>query len=731
MSLEDGTAIRVAYTLRKGSLDGPVVERVSTFDFILGDQTVNDGIDELARSLPIGPTRRATVPAAFDMAQTGIKTEPSYLELSRLPRSRGKHLNRISQRGSCSEPIVSNEPLLCNPAREAHPDSPPLVSSTFLHRRDLISRLRGGFARSQGRSIVALGPGHCSCRLAASSMTASNPNPTLEPRLLTFKIVCNIGDASPRDALEHWLDYVWEEGGNLPGVVAVPLAKDTDGTLGFGEGRLIEKLLLPSPVKERLVSIDRIGCTVKYAVSNAGLLTYQVSEHHAIVTFARNAEAELELCWTVRIRPLPGWEAIVKSFTEASVSAVARNFQSHRPVSRVGIFQLPDPDEQTSINWGAPSGFRSRWLADREGNVESNVEDEGEGTVASTVKDDVEGDVDGNIEGNTEGNIEGNVEGGGDGDSVMATSLKTWSPMRPSRSKMQLDCFDRRATLVTACATTLLSLVQRASQVANAQEVETIPALISPSRSLLLEAASAISPLDAIDWNVSSLERSSIDIQPSPRSLVCEIPRRLSPIAQVPKRRGLNAERMSDAINDGLREQAWFVTGRGLPAYFSDTFTFSDPDGSIAGYEAYCRQVRRLFDQQSARCEVICCSVTAPNTITVVWRARYGDLKSPAKEFQEPVRRRSTHQRVLARAGTSGKINLGSLSIELKPYVVTTTLQTDPTDGLVVSQRDDFDFDGPSLLAYQLPPLRPLLRAAPTANELRQMCDFDTCHLAN
>mmetsp|Transcript_23510 Transcript_23510/g.60081 ORF Transcript_23510/g.60081 Transcript_23510/m.60081 type:complete len:134 (+) Transcript_23510:1812-2213(+) len=90
---------------------------------------------------------------------------------------------------------------------------------------------------------------------------------------------------------------------------------------------------------------------------------------------------------------------------------------------------------------------------------------------------------------------------------------------------------------------------------------------------------------------------------------------------------------MSDAINDGLREQAWFVTGRGLPAYFSDTFTFSDPDGSIAGYEAYCRQVRRLFDQQSARCEVICCSVTAPNTITVVWRARYGDLKSPAKEF--------------------------------------------------------------------------------------------------
>lgn len=111
--------------------------------------------------------------------------------------------------------------------------------------------------------------------------------------------------------------------------------------------------------------------------------------------------------------------------------------------------------------------------------------------------------------------------------------------------------------------------------------------------------------------------------------------------------------------------------------------------------------MRRLFDQASARCEVICCSVTSAQTITVLWR-------------------------------NSGRVNLGPLGVELKPYLVTTTLTTDPADGLIVSQRDEFASDGLGLLLYQLPLLRPLAGPpAPSADELRLRCDFRTCGLTS
>jgi hypothetical protein len=167
-----------------------------------------------------------------------------------------------------------------------------------------------------------------------------------------------------------------------------------------------------------------------------------------------------------------------------------------------------------------------------------------------------------------------------------------------------------------------------------------------------------------------------------------------------PKKRGLNPEQMADAINDGLREREWFVTGKGLPEFYSDNFSFSDPQVSLMGYEQYCRQVRRLFDQETARCEVVCCSVTAPDTITVLWR-------------------------------NSGRVNIGPVGVMLKPYVVTTQLKMDPNDGnLIVSQVDDFNSDGAGLLLYQIPFLRPLA-GAPAANVdvLRTRCDFYTCKL--
>lgn len=242
---------------------------------------------------------------------------------------------------------------------------------------------------------------------------------------------------------------------------------------------------------------------------------------------------------------------------------------------------------------------------------------------------------------------------------LLATSLH----VRAMRLRLE------RRTLLAAAASTC-SCTPLVSQIAHAaaEEVQAKSAAIDVSKRLLLGADLASttpdSVLDLIAWDA-------------------------------PKRRGLNTEQMGGAVNDGLREREWFVTGRGLPQLFSDDFRFSDPDVSLQGFENYCRQVRRLFDQDTSRCEVVCCAVTAPHTLTVVWR-------------------------------NSGKVNLGPLGVELKPYLVTTTLKTSPADGLIVSQVDDFVADGAGLALYQVPLLRSLTApAAPRAEELRRR--FTTC----
>ena len=230
---------------------------------------------------------------------------------------------------------------------------------------------------------------------------------------------------------------------------------------------------------------------------------------------------------------------------------------------------------------------------------------------------------------------------------------------------MHSACSRRALTIAAACAATLPY-----RRPAAAVEVETKSPFITLFKNLLPDdsptVAAPSSPLDSIEWDAQ-------------------------------KRRGLSTERMAEALSDGLIEREWFVTGKGLPQLFSDSFTFSDPDVSLAGFEPYCRQVRRLFDQETARAELVCCSVTAPNTITVLWR-------------------------------NAGKVTLGPLKIELKPYLVTTTLRTDPADGLVVSQVDDFVADGLGLLLYQVPLLRPLTSpAVASVDVLKTQCDFTSC----
>ena len=164
-----------------------------------------------------------------------------------------------------------------------------------------------------------------------------------------------------------------------------------------------------------------------------------------------------------------------------------------------------------------------------------------------------------------------------------------------------------------------------------------------------------------------------------------------------PKARGLSTEQMAGRIDTGLRERGWFVTGRGMPELFSDSFRFSDPDVQLDGYEPYCRQVRRLFNQETSAMEVVCAAATGPRAITVVWRL-------------------------------SGGVNLGAFGVAIKPYVVTTTLETD-ADGLVSAQEDHFSIPGYDiLLSALLPPLRPLLQPeAPPVSVLASRYDPLTC----
>ena len=86
-----------------------------------------------------------------------------------------------------------------------------------------------------------------------------------------LEVVANIGDPSPREALDAWLENVWTDGEGLP-AFSVPLRRDRDGLV-------TDRLLAPSVVCERLLQVDRLSCSVVYEVSNPGLLTCATSHN--------------------------------------------------------------------------------------------------------------------------------------------------------------------------------------------------------------------------------------------------------------------------------------------------------------------------------------------------------------------------------------------------------------------------------------------------------------------
>lgn len=138
-----------------------------------------------------------------------------------------------------------------------------------------------------------------------------------------------------------------------------------------------------------------------------------------------------------------------------------------------------------------------------------------------------------------------------------------------------------------------------------------------------------------------------------------------------PKATGLTTDEMARRIDAGLRRECWFVTGRSTPELFADSFSFSDPQVALKGIEEYSRGVRSFYKQGSARGEIVCTAVTAPDVVTVVWR-------------------------------NYGTVNIGP-GFDLAPYIVTTTLRTSAKDGgLIVEQEDAFEVNNAALIKYNL-----------------------------
>ncbi|CAM9722629.1 unnamed protein product [Sphacelaria rigidula] len=131
---------------------------------------------------------------------------------------------------------------------------------------------------------------------------------------------------------------------------------------------------------------------------------------------------------------------------------------------------------------------------------------------------------------------------------------------------------------------------------------------------------------------------------------------------------------MAAAVDEGLTRNGWFVTGRMDASLFSDDFFFEDPNVSLRGVGTYAEGVAKLFDQEeSSRCDVIS-SEADGERIVVRWRL-------------------------------AGRLNLPT-NPPIKPYVVTTTFERD-ADGLLSTQKDEFDIAGWDILLHAVFPGHP------------------------
>ena len=151
-----------------------------------------------------------------------------------------------------------------------------------------------------------------------------------------------------------------------------------------------------------------------------------------------------------------------------------------------------------------------------------------------------------------------------------------------------------------------------------------------------------------------------------------------------------------ESMIPSVKHPGW-STGLGNPSYFSDGFVYNQStnddteDGGanvrIQGYETYCRWVNnnRYSQDTKPQCDLICCSVTGPLTITALWRLDYAASSSRGRSSVDDNKRS-------------------------KVYLSTFTTSKEQ-DGLVISQNDKV------LIA----------KNAPSGDELRARCNWYTC----
>ena len=122
---------------------------------------------------------------------------------------------------------------------------------------------------------------------------------------------------------------------------------------------------------------------------------------------------------------------------------------------------------------------------------------------------------------------------------------------------------------------------------------------------------------------------------------------------------------LAEALDYELTEKEWFVSGNVNPSYFSKDFRFQDPDVKVDSIEDYSKGVQKIFDQTTARAEILStlvneeASTPEKPVITITWRL-------------------------------SGGVNIG-FGLTIKPYIVYTDFVIDPVTSLVIFQEDRFD----------------------------------------
>lgn len=143
------------------------------------------------------------------------------------------------------------------------------------------------------------------------------------------------------------------------------------------------------------------------------------------------------------------------------------------------------------------------------------------------------------------------------------------------------------------------------------------------------------------------------------------------------KRSFSNVQKLMRDLEVALKDKQWFVTGDVDYSFFSDSFSFEDPDVKVQGIEEYSKGIKRIFNQnKSPQAEILSLSMdpTDSNLITVRWIIRVW-------------------------------VNI-AWGIRIRPYIVETDFRIDPKTGLIISQRDRFTIPSYQIL---LPSLFPFL----------------------